>query len=162
MSLIERAAGLLGPSRGPAVALAGLMLWPSAFVTDVGLRSSGQLRWLALSQTFRAVGYALAVLGLVHGPGDVLRAAGHLGRLAQQHRQRQVDGAPGQHRIVDAQQAVVGQHRVAAAQLLGDRHVGPLGQRGLLPVGDGRRDDVAVIRFSGEDVFHWLGRERLQ
>jgi O-antigen/teichoic acid export membrane protein len=66
---------LLGPVRGPVVALAGLMLLPSAFVTDVGLRASGRLRWLACSQTFRAIGYALVVLTLVHGPDDVFRVA---------------------------------------------------------------------------------------
>jgi O-antigen/teichoic acid export membrane protein len=57
------------------VALAGLMLFPSAFVTDVGLRASGRLRWVACAQTFRAVGYALVVLALVHGPDDAYRAA---------------------------------------------------------------------------------------
>jgi O-antigen/teichoic acid export membrane protein len=66
---------LLGPARGPVVALAGLMLVPAAFVTDVGLRASGRLRGLALAQTVRAAGYALVVLALVRGPGDTFRAA---------------------------------------------------------------------------------------
>ena len=74
-ALVLAIAALLGPARGPVVALTGLLLWPSVFVTDVGLRASGRLRWLALAQTFRAVGYALVVLGFVHGPGDAYRAA---------------------------------------------------------------------------------------
>jgi O-antigen/teichoic acid export membrane protein len=68
-------AALVGPERGPVVALTGLLLVPSALVTDVGLRAAGRLRWLAVSQTVRAVGYAGVVLSLVHGPGDAFRAA---------------------------------------------------------------------------------------
>jgi O-antigen/teichoic acid export membrane protein len=66
---------LLGPTRGAVVMLAGLMLFPAVFVTDVGLRAACRLRWLALGQTVRAVGYVLVVLASVHGPADVLRAA---------------------------------------------------------------------------------------
>jgi O-antigen/teichoic acid export membrane protein len=73
--LVLLMAALVGPVRGPVVALTGLMLAPAALVTDVGLRASGRLRWLALSQTVRAVGYAVVVLGLVHGPCDTFRAA---------------------------------------------------------------------------------------
>jgi O-antigen/teichoic acid export membrane protein len=73
--LVLLMAALVGPVRGPVVALTGLMLVPSALVTDVGLRASGRLRWLAVSQTVRAVGYAGVVLGLVHGPDDTFRAA---------------------------------------------------------------------------------------
>src|SRR5262249_20894643 len=50
----------------------------AAFVTDVGLRATGRLRWLALAQTFRAAGYALVVLGLVRGSADTIAAAGCL------------------------------------------------------------------------------------
>jgi O-antigen/teichoic acid export membrane protein len=66
---------LLGSERGPVVAVAGLMLFPAALVTDVGLRAAGRLRWLAVNQSIRAVGYALAVHSLVRGPGDTIVAA---------------------------------------------------------------------------------------
>ncbi len=68
-------AALVGPGRGVVVAVAGLMLVPSALVADVGLRASGRLRALALAQGVRALGYALAALGFVRGPEDVIRAA---------------------------------------------------------------------------------------
>jgi O-antigen/teichoic acid export membrane protein len=74
-ALVLIVAALVGPTRGAVVAVAGLMLFPSAFVTDVGLRASGRLWWLALSQAVRAVGYALVVLVLVWGPADASRAA---------------------------------------------------------------------------------------
>jgi O-antigen/teichoic acid export membrane protein len=77
-ALVLVMAVLVGPVRGPLVALAGLMLVPSALVTDVGLRASGRLRWLAVAQTVRVVGYAAIVLGLVHSPDDTFRAAGCL------------------------------------------------------------------------------------
>jgi O-antigen/teichoic acid export membrane protein len=71
-------AALVGPVRGPVVALTGLVLVPAALVTDVGLRASGRLHWLAASQTVRAVCYTVVVLGLVGGPADTLRAAASL------------------------------------------------------------------------------------
>jgi O-antigen/teichoic acid export membrane protein len=74
-ALVLIVAALVGPSRGPVVAVAGLMLFPNVLVTDVGLRASGRLCWLALAQALRAVGYALVVLGLVWGPADASRAA---------------------------------------------------------------------------------------
>jgi O-antigen/teichoic acid export membrane protein len=77
-ALVLVMAALVGPARGVVVAVAGLLLVPSAVVTDVGLRSAGRLRVLALAQTVRAVGYASIVFGLVQGPADTLRAAGCL------------------------------------------------------------------------------------
>ncbi|HMB08545.1 MAG TPA: oligosaccharide flippase family protein [Isosphaeraceae bacterium] len=74
-ALVLAVAALVGPERGPVVAVAGLMLIPSAFVADVGLRASGRLGALALGQAVRSLGYAAVALGLVRGPGDVLRAA---------------------------------------------------------------------------------------
>jgi O-antigen/teichoic acid export membrane protein len=73
--LVLGVAALVGRERGAVIAVAGLLLFPSALVTDVGLRAAGRLRWLALSQAFRGVGYTLAVLGLVRGPADAFRAA---------------------------------------------------------------------------------------
>jgi O-antigen/teichoic acid export membrane protein len=74
-ALVLVVAALVGPTRGVVVAVAGLMLFPAAFVTDVGLRATGRLWWLALAQTVRAVGYAGVVLGLTWGPADACRAA---------------------------------------------------------------------------------------
>jgi O-antigen/teichoic acid export membrane protein len=73
--LVLAVAAMVGPERGPVVAVAGLMLVPSAFVTDVGLRAMGRLGLLALGQGVRTVGYAAVALGLVQGPADVLSAA---------------------------------------------------------------------------------------
>ncbi len=67
-----------GGQRGLMLATAGLALFGSAFVTDVGLRATSRLRDLALAQTVRAGGFALAVLLFVQGSGDGLRAAGCL------------------------------------------------------------------------------------
>src|SRR5262249_5503336 len=53
----------------------GLILLPSAFTADVGLRALGRLRWLGAAQALRSVGYAGLALTLVRAPGDVLRAA---------------------------------------------------------------------------------------
>ena len=62
-------AALVGGDRGAVVAVAGLMLVPSAFVADVGLRAAGRLRALALAQGVRAVGYAAPRGGAGPGPG---------------------------------------------------------------------------------------------
>ncbi len=45
-----------GRARGAVVAVAGLLLFPSAFVADVGLRAAGRLGRLALAQAVRALG----------------------------------------------------------------------------------------------------------
>lgn len=74
-ALVLAVAAMVGRDRGALVAVAGLMLFPSAFVADLGLRAAGRLRWLALAQVVRAVGYAAVVVGLVRGPADVSRAA---------------------------------------------------------------------------------------
>ncbi len=68
-------AGLVGPGRGPAVAVAGLSLFASAWVADVGVRAAGRLRWVAAAQAVRALGFVGAVFALVAGPGDAVRAA---------------------------------------------------------------------------------------
>ena len=73
--LVLAVAVLVGPERGPVVAVAGLMLFPSVFVADVGLRASGRFKTLALGQAVRTLGHAAVALGLVQGPADVLRAA---------------------------------------------------------------------------------------
>ncbi len=74
-AIVLAMAALVGGDRGAVVAVAGMMLVPSAFMADVGLRASGRLQTLALAQGFRALGYAALALGLVRGPGDVLNAA---------------------------------------------------------------------------------------
>jgi O-antigen/teichoic acid export membrane protein len=73
--LILAVAAAVGPERGAAVAVAGLLLVPSAFVCDVGLRALGRLRTLALAQGLRTTGYAACALSLVWGPTDALVAA---------------------------------------------------------------------------------------
>jgi O-antigen/teichoic acid export membrane protein len=74
-ALVLLVATLVGPDRGPVVAIAGLMLIPSAFVADVGLRASDRLRTIAAAQAVRSVGYAVVALFLIQGAGDTLRAA---------------------------------------------------------------------------------------
>jgi O-antigen/teichoic acid export membrane protein len=73
--LVLAVAAIVGRERGAVVAVAGLMLIPSAFVADAGLRATGRLGMLALGQGVRTAGYAVVALGLVRGPADVLRAA---------------------------------------------------------------------------------------
>ena len=68
-------AAIAGQGRGPALAVVGLMLFPSAWIADVGLRALGHLRLVALAQAVRVTGYAAAVACLVRGPGDTLAAA---------------------------------------------------------------------------------------
>ena len=64
-----------GGDRGRVVAMAGLVLIPSALAGDVGLRASGRFGGLALAQAIRAVGLAIGVAWLVTGPGDASIAA---------------------------------------------------------------------------------------
>jgi O-antigen/teichoic acid export membrane protein len=65
-----------GPDRGRVVAMAGLVLIPSALASDVGLRASGRFGGLAVAQVVRAIGLAVGVACLVAGSGDALVAAG--------------------------------------------------------------------------------------
>ncbi len=65
----------IGPGRGWVVAVAGLVLVPSALAADVGLRASGRFAGLALAQVVRASGLAAGAAGLVAGPGDAAAAA---------------------------------------------------------------------------------------
>lgn len=74
-TLVLLVAALVDPARGRGVMIAGLGLFASAWVADVGPRATNRLGWLALAQATRAAGYAAAVLFLVKGPGDALRAA---------------------------------------------------------------------------------------
>lgn len=73
--IVLAVAALIGPEGGPVVALAGLGLFASVWVTDVGPRADGRLGWIALAQFVRAIGTVAAVLSLVNGPADVVRAA---------------------------------------------------------------------------------------
>jgi O-antigen/teichoic acid export membrane protein len=74
-AIVLALAALVGPGQGAVVAIAGLILVPSAFVADVGLRAGGRLHWVGLAQGLRALGYAGMAVGLVRGPADALRAA---------------------------------------------------------------------------------------
>jgi O-antigen/teichoic acid export membrane protein len=74
-AMVLGVAALVGSQRGPAIAVAGLLLAPSACVTDVGLRAAGRLRAIAVAQGLRAIGYAAVAVVLVRGPGDVIAAA---------------------------------------------------------------------------------------
>jgi O-antigen/teichoic acid export membrane protein len=74
-ALVLAVAALVGPDRGRAVAVAGLVLFAAAWVADVGPRATGRLGWVALAQGLRAVGFTAAVLALVRGPGDATRGA---------------------------------------------------------------------------------------
>jgi O-antigen/teichoic acid export membrane protein len=64
-----------GGDRGWVVAMAGLVLVPSALACDVGPRASGRFGGLALAQAIRAVGLASGVAWLVTGSGDASMAA---------------------------------------------------------------------------------------
>ncbi|SIO15192.1 Membrane protein involved in the export of O-antigen and teichoic acid [Singulisphaera sp. GP187] len=74
-ALVLGLALLAGPERGPVVAIAGLILFPSAWVTDVGLRVSGRFGWIALAQGVRSLAYVGLAVSLVRNPGDLPRAA---------------------------------------------------------------------------------------
>jgi O-antigen/teichoic acid export membrane protein len=65
-----------GIDRGRVVAMAGLVLIPSALASDVGLRATCRFGGLALAQASRAIGVALGVGLLVTGAGDATIAAG--------------------------------------------------------------------------------------
>ena len=52
-----------GPDRGWVVAMAGMVLIPSALASDVGVRASGRFGRLALAQVVRAVGWRLVWSG---------------------------------------------------------------------------------------------------
>ena len=65
-----------GPDRGWIVAVAGLVLVPSALASDVGLRALGRFGGLALAQVVRASGLAVGVAWMVSGSGDARVAAG--------------------------------------------------------------------------------------
>ena len=73
--IVLMVAGLVGAERGGAVAVAGLSLFASAWVADVGVRAEGRLGWVAAAQGARALGFVAAVFLLVGGPGDAVRAA---------------------------------------------------------------------------------------
>jgi len=65
-----------GSGRGMVVAVAGLVLIPSALASDVGLRASGRFGALALAQVARSAGLAAGVWWLVGGPESAAVAAG--------------------------------------------------------------------------------------
>ena len=65
-----------GVDRGRVVAMAGLVLIPSALASDVGLRASGRFGGLAMAQAVRAIGLALGAGWLIAGSGDAVVAAG--------------------------------------------------------------------------------------
>jgi len=73
--LILVLASLAGGSRGVVLAMAGLVLFPSALAFDAGIRAKGRLGWVALGQTLRVFAYMALVFRLVHGPADEIRAA---------------------------------------------------------------------------------------
>ena len=65
-----------GADRGRVVAVAGLVLIPSAMASDVGLRASGRFGGLALAQMVRASGLAVGSALMVSGSGDAWAASG--------------------------------------------------------------------------------------
>jgi O-antigen/teichoic acid export membrane protein len=52
-----------------------LILVPSAFVTDAGLRASGRLAWIGLAQALRVLAYAALAVAVVRDAEDALPAA---------------------------------------------------------------------------------------
>jgi O-antigen/teichoic acid export membrane protein len=64
-----------GPVRGPVIAVAALVLVPSALVPDVAPRALGRLGPVAVAQGARALAMAGACWSLVAGPGQALRGA---------------------------------------------------------------------------------------
>jgi O-antigen/teichoic acid export membrane protein len=64
-----------GSVRGWVVAMAGLVLIPSAMATDVGLRASGRFGWLAVAQMVRAIGLAVGVALIIANSGHAVVAA---------------------------------------------------------------------------------------
>jgi O-antigen/teichoic acid export membrane protein len=74
-ALVLGVASLAGEGRGAVVAVAGLVLFPSALVADVTPRALRKLGWVALIQAARATLHAGLVLCLVTRPADALPAA---------------------------------------------------------------------------------------
>jgi O-antigen/teichoic acid export membrane protein len=68
-------AALAGSERGPAVLVAGLILFASAWNADVGIRATGRLGWVASAQVIRALGYLAFTWGLVQETADATLAA---------------------------------------------------------------------------------------
>jgi O-antigen/teichoic acid export membrane protein len=68
-------AAMAGSERAPAIAAAGLVLFASACVPDVGIRATGRLGWVALVQVIRSVGYLGFSWVLIRGRGDLTMAA---------------------------------------------------------------------------------------
>ncbi len=73
--LILMIAALVGAERGGAVAIAGLALFVSARVSDVGLRATFRMRELAAAQVVRSLGVAASIYLVIQGPADLLAAA---------------------------------------------------------------------------------------
>ncbi len=73
--LIMAVAATAGAERAGALLVAGLSLFASAWVADVGLRASCRVKELAASQALRAFGTAGAVYLCVRGPSDLMKAA---------------------------------------------------------------------------------------
>jgi O-antigen/teichoic acid export membrane protein len=65
-----------GSARGWVVAVAGLVLIPSAMASDVGFRASARFDVLAMAQAIRAIGLAVGTWWLVAKPGQPAIAAG--------------------------------------------------------------------------------------
>jgi O-antigen/teichoic acid export membrane protein len=78
LTLVALIAWVDGPERAQVLLLTGLVLFASAWVTDVGPRATGRLGWVAFAQTVRSIGFAATVFLLVRREGDALRAAGCL------------------------------------------------------------------------------------
>ncbi len=72
--LVRVIAASVGPEKGRFVAIAGLTLFVSTWVADVGPRATGRLGWVALAQVSRGIGFAGAVFGLLRGPADAMVA----------------------------------------------------------------------------------------
>lgn len=69
------AAVAAGPGRGPVIAVAALVLVPSALVPDVAPRALGRLGPIAIAQGARALAWVAACWTLVTGPGQAWRGA---------------------------------------------------------------------------------------
>ncbi len=69
--------GILAMSGGQVLlAIAGLVLFPSALVADVGPRVRRSLGPVAISQSMRSLGLLSATFVFVHSPADAMPAAG--------------------------------------------------------------------------------------
>lgn len=65
----------VGGRLDPVVVVAGLALFATSGAADVGPRASGRLGWVAMGQGVRGLGLLVAVVLLVRGPADAVRAA---------------------------------------------------------------------------------------